>query len=133
MDDDAHSALDDPCFLLDLLAGELESRGLSARDLVAITFTEEREQIAVATRLHPLPQRYPELAEILEQGSGKIAKEGLDRETLVKRLYRRALSREPSAEERQLAIDTLGEKPTAEGISDLVWMIIMLPEFQHVQ
>jgi hypothetical protein len=75
----------------------------------------------------------PELAQILEQGAGNIAKEGLDREALTKRLYRRALSRDPSSEERQLAMDTLGEKPTAEGISDLVWMIIMLPEFQHVQ
>jgi hypothetical protein len=75
----------------------------------------------------------PELAEMLEQGAARIAKEGLTREALVGRLYRRALSREPSDEERQLAMDTLGESPTAEGISDLLWMVIMLPEFQHVQ
>ena len=36
-------------------------------------------------------------------------------------------------ETRQLALDLVGETPTADGISDLVWMIIMLPEFQHVQ
>ena len=75
----------------------------------------------------------PDLAAILENGSKSLAAEKLDRETLVRRLYRRALSREPSSEERQLGLDLVGETPTAEGISDLVWMIIMLPEFQHVQ
>ncbi len=75
----------------------------------------------------------PDLSAILEAGAKNIAAEGLDRETLVQRLYRRALSRDPAPEERQLALDIVGENPTAEGIADLVWMILMLPEFQHVQ
>ncbi|HVJ86127.1 MAG TPA: DUF1553 domain-containing protein, partial [Caulifigura sp.] len=75
----------------------------------------------------------PELAEMLEAGSKKLASEGLDRDALVKRLFRRALARDPSDDERQLALDLLGETADANGISDLVWMIIMLPEFQHVQ
>ncbi len=44
----------------------------------------------------------PDLTAILDQGSKKLAAEGLDREAFVSRLYRRALSRNPSAEERQL-------------------------------
>lgn len=75
----------------------------------------------------------PDLAEILDIGSKKLASEGLSREALVQQLFRRALSRDPSSEERQLAMDLIGESPEANGISDLVWMIIMLPEFQHVQ
>jgi hypothetical protein len=82
MDDDAHSPLDDPCFLLGVVAGELEGRGLSARDLVAITFTDGREQIAVSTRLHPLPQRYPELAEILDDVGRTCRDEGIAVEQL---------------------------------------------------
>lgn len=75
----------------------------------------------------------PDFSEMLGAGAKELAAEGLTREALVQRLFRRALSRVPSDEERQLALDLVGESPEAEGISDLLWMIIMLPEFQHVQ
>ncbi|QDT53103.1 Planctomycete cytochrome C [Caulifigura coniformis] len=75
----------------------------------------------------------PDLAEMLALGAKAISEEKLDRDTLVQRLFRRALSRPPSDEERQLARDLVGESPDEAGIADLIWMIIMLPEFQHVQ
>ena len=82
MDDDTHSALNDPCFLLGLVADELDGRGMSARDLVAITFTGQRNQIAVSTRLHPLPQRYPKLSEILDDVGRTCRDEGISVEQL---------------------------------------------------
>ena len=75
----------------------------------------------------------PQFSEMVNAGGKKIAAEGLGRDAIVNRLFRRALSRGPSDEERQLAMDLLGESGTPEGIADLIWMIVMLPEFQHVQ
>jgi hypothetical protein len=121
------------------LSGKVRAAQVISDPLMRSLGRPNREQVVTTrpellTTLQALDlSNGPELAGILEQGAAKLATDGPDRETLVKRLYRRALSREPSAEERQLAIDTLGETPTADGISDLVWMIIMLPEFQHVQ
>jgi hypothetical protein len=75
----------------------------------------------------------PQFSEMLNAGGKKVAAEGLGREAIVNRLFRRAMSRGPSDEEQQLAMDLVGESPTPEGIADLIWMIVMLPEFQHVQ
>jgi hypothetical protein len=82
MDDDADPARDDPCFLLGLVAGELDKRGMAARDLVAITFTDQRGQIAISTRLHLLPERYPELSEILDDIGRTCRDEGIAVEQL---------------------------------------------------
>lgn len=48
-------------------------------------------------------------------------------------LFRRALCRPPTAEERTAARDLLGDKPTAESLADLLWAIVMLPEFQLIR
>ena len=48
-------------------------------------------------------------------------------------LYQFALARVPSAAELTLAREALGEKPTAAGIQDLLWAVLMLPEFQLVR
>jgi hypothetical protein len=51
----------------------------------------------------------------------------------VAALYRRALSRDPSAAEKAVAKELLGPKTTAQGLEDLLWVICMLPEFQVVR
>jgi hypothetical protein len=48
-------------------------------------------------------------------------------------LFRYALSREPTAEERSVAREMLGETPGEEAVQDLMWSIFMLPEFQLVR
>jgi len=53
------------------------------------------------------------------------------RATLVSRLYRHALSREPAAEERRLAEELLGAG--SEGLEDLLWSLFLSPEFQYVE
>jgi hypothetical protein len=56
-------------------------------------------------------------------------------DTLTTRIYRQALSREPTPAERQLARGLLSDsgKISAAGLSDLLWCILMLPEFQLIQ
>ena len=48
------------------------------------------------------------------------------------RLYRHAIARPPSPAERQLALDLVGSPAKPEGIADLLWAIVNLPEFQLV-
>ena len=75
-------AMNDPCFLLGLVADELGKLGTTARDLVAITFPSDSDQIAVSTRLQPLPDRYPELSEILDDIGRTCRDEGIAVEQL---------------------------------------------------
>ena len=55
----------------------------------------------------------------------------------VDRLFRHALGRAPSVAERRLAEDALrdprgGPRASAEGLADLLWAILMKPEFQLI-
>jgi hypothetical protein len=55
----------------------------------------------------------------------------------VDRVFRHALGRAPSADERRLAAAALrvpegGSRPSAEGLADLLWAIAMKPEFQLI-
>ena len=55
----------------------------------------------------------------------------------VDRLFRHALGRVPSAAERRLAEGALrdparGDRPSPEGLADLLWAVLMKPEFQLI-
>ena len=75
------------------------------------------------------------LAEQLERAASKLAKryEKTPVDEVVRDLYLRALSRTPNEAELQAAWELLGDKVTAEGIADLYWLVLMLPEFQMVR
>ena len=47
-------------------------------------------------------------------------------------IYRHALGRRPSPAELGLATEILGKPVTAEGITDLLWMLVNHPEFQLI-
>ena len=56
---------------------------------------------------------------------------------IVDRIYWYALGRAPSAEERTIAIDAVTDparpgRVSAEGLADLLWAVLMKPEFQLV-
>jgi len=51
---------------------------------------------------------------------------------LVAGIYRQALSRSPSDAETTAALELLGAPPAAQGVEDLLWSLIMLPEFQLI-
>jgi hypothetical protein len=59
--------------------------------------------------------------------------EGQESANIVKWLYESALSRQPTAEELAIAVDILGSPPTAHGVEDMLWIVMMLPEFQIVR
>lgn len=52
-----------------------------------------------------------------------------DPDQIMRKLYLLALSREPTAEERSIINELLGESPTQSQIEDLLWSVCMLPEF----
>jgi hypothetical protein len=56
---------------------------------------------------------------------------------IVDRVFIHALGREPSAEERSIAEAALrdpsgGAKPSADGLADLLWALLMKPEFELI-
>jgi hypothetical protein len=56
-------------------------------------------------------------------------------ETLVDRLYSHLLSRSPTSEEKTLATRMLagdGSRVSTEGLEDLLWAMLMSPEFQFI-
>lgn len=74
------------------------------------------------------------LAEILERGSQNlIAQTNSSPPAFVQWLFRFSLSREPTADELAVLTSALGDKLTEQGIQDVLWSVIMLPEFQLVR
>ncbi len=74
------------------------------------------------------------LAGLLKQGAPNILVnwKGTSRD-LATDLCRRALTRSPSPAESELLAATLGANPTAQSVEDVLWMLLMLPEFQFVR
>ena len=56
-----------------------------------------------------------------------------DSESLVRRLFLKALARDPTNVELQTCQEILGEPPTQQGLEDLLWTVFMLPEFQIIR
>ncbi len=55
----------------------------------------------------------------------------------IDRVFRHALGRQPSVAERRLAEEALrdparGTRPSPEGLADLLWAVVMKPEFQLI-
>jgi hypothetical protein len=55
-------------------------------------------------------------------------------EDLVRQLYRHALSRSPSANEMRISLDLLTHEAKMErqGLQDLLWSLVISPEFQFI-
>lgn len=50
----------------------------------------------------------------------------------IQRLYQTALCRPPAAAETAAAAELAGNPATAEGVADVLWTVLMLPEFQLI-
>ncbi|MFM9961835.1 MAG: DUF1549 domain-containing protein [Planctomycetaceae bacterium] len=73
------------------------------------------------------------LDEQLQRGAEHWLREvGSDPNRLIATLSLAALGREPTSRERELAAELLGSPPTKTGLADLLWTVILLPEFQLV-
>jgi hypothetical protein len=75
------------------------------------------------------------LADLLDRGAKNLRKRhptwGADE--MIAWIYRAALARAPTAAELETARRMLGAPLTDAGLSDLLWAVLMLPEFQLVR
>lgn len=70
------------------------------------------------------------LADTLARGSKKLlARPWQSPQEFVRWLYLFALSRDPTPEELGVLVETLGEPLSEQGVQDVLWAVIMLPEF----
>ena len=74
------------------------------------------------------------LTATLDRGAANILKANpkATPDELADWVFVRALSRKPVGAEREAAKRLLGDKPTTESVADLLWAVVMLPEFQLV-
>lgn len=72
----------------------------------------------------------PDLNGAVEKIAEKLMAEKMDDDALIQTVWSRGLQRKPDPQELKLSQQILGEKPTKDSVSDLVWSVIALPEFQ---
>jgi hypothetical protein len=53
-------------------------------------------------------------------------------DALTDRLYLHLMSRRATPAERRIAAEVMGSKPTAAGLEDVLWALLMSPEFQYI-
>jgi len=74
------------------------------------------------------------LAQTLTVGAENLLKQSwTNQDAFTLWLYRQAFCRLPTKEEQLVAHELLGENLSARGIEDLLWVVIMQPEFQLVR
>ncbi len=133
------STLMTPATMAALQGVRLRASLLPQDQLQAALGRPHREQVvshreSLATMLQALElTNGTALDEQLQQGADHWLREfGSDPNRLVVTLTLTALGREPTSRERELAAELLGNPPTKTGLADLMWTIILLPEFQLV-
>jgi hypothetical protein len=111
---------------------------VSADPLTTALGRPNREQVTsdrpiTATTLQMLELTNGEtLAGILLRGADLLVEKYPDPEQLVATVFQRGLGRLPTAVERQLSLELMGSTPERAGVSDLLWSVSMLPEFQLI-
>ena len=75
------------------------------------------------------------LADTLAQGAARMLKEHpkATPDERIRELYRQALCRPPTESELAVARELLGSPVKAEGLADLLWALLMLPELQLIR
>jgi hypothetical protein len=98
-----------------------------------------REQIATsrltsATTLQVLELTNGSTLDLRLKHAGKqlVADASRDARTWLDRTYTLLLSRPPTDQERNTALEYLGDEPSPERVTDLLWSLAMLPEFQLI-
>jgi mono/diheme cytochrome c family protein len=98
-----------------------------------------REQVvthrsSVATMLQALElTNGRELSEMMDAGASYwMGKRIASSDQLVRRIYLGALGRDPTPAEAQMSVELIGSPARQDGVEDLLWSIVMLPEFQLI-
>jgi hypothetical protein len=74
------------------------------------------------------------LADAIATGASRaVARFSDASEDLTPWLFHYALTRDPTGAERALASELLGPQPNKQNVEDLMWAVMMLPEFQLVR
>jgi hypothetical protein len=75
------------------------------------------------------------LADTLSRGAENLLKQhpSSTSDELAAIVWTQALCRRPSADEAAFARALIGERPSREGVGDLLWAVVMLPEFQLIR
>jgi mono/diheme cytochrome c family protein len=122
------------------LHGETRSSLTVADPLMLALGRPTREQVitiraSAATTLQLLElNNGSTLARTLADGAARLLAEGsANAQSIVERVYERALGREPTKEEMRLSRELLGKPVKRDGVEDLLWGVIMLPEFQLIR
>lgn len=68
----------------------------------------------------------------LKTGAENWKKKYREGDVLIKEIYRKALGRDPQQRELAVAKKVLGPNAGTEGIQDLFWAVLLLPEFQII-
>lgn len=134
--------------LRDAMTRTMAHMALTGRTRAALTVASplttalgrpNREQVVTARTETPTTLQALELANgetlarVLRRGADAMRHESdATPSAIVERLYERALSRTPTPTERALALDLLGSAPGVEDVEDLLWAVLMLPEFRLV-
>jgi hypothetical protein len=74
------------------------------------------------------------LTRALEQGAARLVQRSeASSEALVRRVYAHTLARDPTSSELSAALEVLGPKPAEGSVADLLWALLMQPEFLYVR
>lgn len=74
------------------------------------------------------------LAGLLKRGAVTLLKEQRsDTKGVIRVVFRKALSREPTDGEVAVLTEITGRQPTQQSVEDLLWAVLLLPEFQFVR
>lgn len=118
--------------------GRVRASLVAADPLMVALGRPNREQVVTvrsseATTLQALELTNGDtLSKILKRGAAEIVAKTNNSRQLIASVYQQAIGRKPSSPELELAEETVGKKPTAEGVEDLLWAMVMLPEFQLI-
>jgi hypothetical protein len=69
---------------------------------------------------------------VLHAGANKWREKYPNNEQIVNELYKKCLGRSPREAELKNALRVLGTSPDTESIQDLMWAMLLLPEFQLI-
>ena len=118
--------------------GKVRASLVAADPLLVALGRPNREQVVtsrptLATTLQALELTNGDtLSRLVKKGAARRLSESSSTETLVTHLYRESLGRMPDRDELQTGAELVGKPANPEGAEDLLWTMVMLPEFQLI-
>ena len=104
--------------------------------LMRILGRPKRDQVATSRDNRPTTLQALELSngdimhKVVQNVGAKWASSKRTPDQLIEDLFQNAFLRKPTQDEKTVAAELLGEKPSAATVADLVWALVLQPEFQ---